>query len=94
MKFDLVRAWKDESYRRGLSEEQRSLLHNPAGEIELKDGELQSIYGGDLGAVGAGAFSTNSSNGGFGFNNFNRFTLSRSCSHNCSFGCDIHQDFD
>jgi mersacidin/lichenicidin family type 2 lantibiotic len=93
MKFDLVRAWKDESYRQGLSEEQRRLLHNPAGEIELRDGELRSIYGGDLG-VGAGAFSATGSNCGFGFNNFNRFTLSHSCSRNCSFGCDIHQDFD
>jgi len=93
MKFDLARAWKDESYRQSLSEEQRRLLHNPAGEIELNDGELQSIYGGDLG-VGAGAFSATDSNSGFGFNNFNRFLLSHNCSRNCSFGCDIHQDFD
>ncbi len=32
MKFDVVRAWKDENYRQSLSEEQRRLLPaNPAG---------------------------------------------------------------
>lgn len=45
MKFDIARAWKDESYRQDLSDEQRSSLPaNPAG--ELTGAELESIYGG------------------------------------------------
>lgn len=93
MKFDIVRAWKDEAYRQSLSDEQVGQLSaNPAGEIELDDVELFSVYGGDNFGVGAGAFSTNGTNGGFGFNNFNNIAISRSCSHNCSFGCDI-RDF-
>lgn len=47
MKFDVVRAWKDETYRQTLSEEQLSTLPaNPAGELELTDAELESVYGG------------------------------------------------
>lgn len=47
MKFDVVRAWKDENYRQGLTEEQLSTLPvNPAGELELTDAELESVYGG------------------------------------------------
>ncbi len=97
MKFDVVRAWKDENYRQSLSEEQRTLLPaNPAGEGELADTDLLTVYGGWAGpaGVGAGAASASADNGGFGFNNFNRLLISRSCSRNCSFGCDIHQDFD
>jgi mersacidin/lichenicidin family type 2 lantibiotic len=97
MKFDVVRAWKDENYRQSLSEEQRRLLPaNPAGEAELADADLQAVYGGWAGPAGVGAAAGAASldNGGFGFNNFNRLLISRSCSHNCSFGCDIHQDFD
>lgn len=92
MKFDVVRAWKDEHYRQSLSEEQRCLLPaNPAGEAELVDADLLTIYGGWAGPTGVGAVAGSSSadNGGFGFNNFNRLQISRSCSHNCSFGCDI-----
>ena len=37
-KLDVVRAWKDESYRRTLSEDQLAELPaNPAGTIELDD---------------------------------------------------------
>ena len=45
MKFDITRAWKNESYRESLSEEQRNALPgNPAG--ELSDSELEMAFGG------------------------------------------------
>ena len=48
MKLDIIRAWKDEAYRRSLSQEQQALLPaNPAGELELSDAELQSVHGAD-----------------------------------------------
>lgn len=38
---DIIRAWKDEEYRLGLSETERSTLPNhPAGLIDLTDAEL------------------------------------------------------
>jgi len=98
MKFDIVRAWKDETYHQSLSEEQRELLPaNPAGEVELSEAELQAAFGaGNFGlgpfgpfGFGLGCFFP----GGFGHGNFNRVAISRSCSHNCSFSCNIHQDF-
>ncbi|HEU5375875.1 MAG TPA: mersacidin/lichenicidin family type 2 lantibiotic [Ktedonobacteraceae bacterium] len=47
MKFDIVRAWKDEAYRQNLSEEQLCMLpDNPAGALELTDAQLESVYGG------------------------------------------------
>jgi len=47
--MDIVRAWTDEEYRLGLSEEQRALLpDNPAGLMELSDADLQSIAGGTV----------------------------------------------
>lgn len=57
MKLNIVRAWKDEVYRQGLSDEQMGMLPaNPAGEQELTNAELQSVYGGDgVGPMGAGA---------------------------------------
>ena len=106
MKFDVVRAWKDDTYRQSLSEEQIGQLPvNPAGEIELTETDLLSIYGGGgAGPVGVGRGPI----GGVGavgavgavaapvpvlvpgwFNNFNRFALSNRCSLDCSFGCDI-----
>ena len=46
MKLDIIRAWKDEAYRRSLSQEQQAQLPaNPAGELELSDAELQSVHG-------------------------------------------------
>ncbi len=62
MKFDVTRAWKDESYRESLSAEERSLLPvNPAGEIELSDAELGAVYGGaaNQGGNGGPAIETN-----------------------------------
>ncbi len=45
--MDIVRAWTDEEYYLGLSEEQRALLpENPAGLMELADDDLQNIVGG------------------------------------------------
>jgi len=50
MKFDIVRAWKDEAYRQTLSDEQLSSLPaSPVGELELTSTELQSVNGGQLG---------------------------------------------
>ena len=46
MKFDIVRAWKDEAYRQQLSSEEQALLPaNPAGELELSDVELEAVHG-------------------------------------------------
>ncbi len=47
MKFDIVRAWKDEAYRQTLTTEQLSTLPaNPAGEVEMSDNDLATISGG------------------------------------------------
>jgi mersacidin/lichenicidin family type 2 lantibiotic len=44
MRFDIVRAWKDESYRQGLDIEQRECL--PASPVgELSDAELAAACG-------------------------------------------------
>jgi len=54
MKFDIVRSWKDESYRQSLSKEQLEMLPaNPAGE-ELKDTDLEAVFGGWGDAVYSG----------------------------------------
>jgi mersacidin/lichenicidin family type 2 lantibiotic len=46
MKFDIIRAWKDEAYRSSLSTEEQSMLpENPAGAFELSDAELETIHG-------------------------------------------------
>ncbi len=40
-KIDIIRAWKDDSYRMSLSEAERAQLPaNPAGPVELSDAEL------------------------------------------------------
>lgn len=45
---DIIRAWKDEDFRLGLSSAQRALLpENPAGAIELSDEELGDAAGAD-----------------------------------------------
>jgi mersacidin/lichenicidin family type 2 lantibiotic len=52
MKFDIVRAWKDESYRNSLSSEEQALLPaNPAGELELSESELEEVTGANSGGV-------------------------------------------
>jgi mersacidin/lichenicidin family type 2 lantibiotic len=46
-KQNIIRAWKDEAYRRSLSDAERALLpENPAGLIELTDAELGAVTGG------------------------------------------------
>jgi mersacidin/lichenicidin family type 2 lantibiotic len=48
-RLDIVRAWKDEEYRRSLTEAQRAALpQNPAGLIELEVGDLGGAAGGNL----------------------------------------------
>jgi mersacidin/lichenicidin family type 2 lantibiotic len=56
MKFDIVRAWKDETYRQNLSDEQREALPaNPAG--ELTEAEMALVYGsGGGGGYGGGGY--------------------------------------
>jgi len=45
--FDVVRAWKDESYRAELSDAQRAALPaTPAGVLELNDADLDGIWAG------------------------------------------------
>ncbi len=80
MKFDIVRAWKDETYRQSLSQEQLSQLPaNPAGEVELADADLESVYGGDDWEVN-----------GWGDNSrFDTQQNSNICSVICSHNCKI-----
>ena len=57
MKFDIVRAWKDESYRQELSEEQlRALPANPAGGLELSDADLEAACASGTGWTGLGSW--------------------------------------
>ncbi len=60
MKFDIVRAWKDENYRQSLSEEElKALPPCPAG--ELSDLELATVAGGggeEVSNYGIGASSS------------------------------------
>ncbi|MEQ9672110.1 mersacidin/lichenicidin family type 2 lantibiotic [Coleofasciculus sp. G2-EDA-02] len=53
---DIIRAWKDEEYRRSLSkEEQAKLPDNPAGsweELELDEQMMEALAGGLLSARG------------------------------------------
>lgn len=47
MTSDIVRAWKDESYRQALSAEQRCALPaNPAGPLEITGADLAAVSGG------------------------------------------------
>ena len=49
MKFDIIRAWKDEAYRASLSTEEQAMLpENPAGALELSDAELEAVHGAQL----------------------------------------------
>jgi mersacidin/lichenicidin family type 2 lantibiotic len=43
----IIRAWKDENYRRSLSDAERAQLPaNPAGKIDLTDAQLEQVVGG------------------------------------------------
>ncbi|GHO45400.1 mersacidin/lichenicidin family type 2 lantibiotic [Ktedonospora formicarum] len=47
MQYDIVRAWKDEEYRQGLSQEQQEMLpESPAGIVDLGDDALDTVSGG------------------------------------------------
>lgn len=42
--IDPIRAWKDEEYRLSLAIHERAMLpENPAGEIEVRDEELEQF---------------------------------------------------
>ena len=44
---NIIRAWKDEEYRRSLSEAERALLpSHPAGLVELTEADMGRIDGG------------------------------------------------
>lgn len=46
MNIDIVRAWKDATYRANLSAEEQALLPaHPAGTVELSDAELEMVHG-------------------------------------------------
>ena len=66
---DVVRAWKDETYRNSLSEAERAALPpNPAGEIELAEADLSSVVAGASkpggGGGGGGGTGTGRGTGG------------------------------
>lgn len=45
--IDVIRAWKNEEYRRSLSQAEQALLPaHPAGLIELSGADLESVGGG------------------------------------------------
>jgi mersacidin/lichenicidin family type 2 lantibiotic len=44
---NVIRAWKDPVYRNSLSQAERSAMPaNPAGAIEISDGDLSKVAGG------------------------------------------------
>jgi mersacidin/lichenicidin family type 2 lantibiotic len=44
---DVIRAWKEANYRKGLSQEELAgLPQNPAGLVDLSDTELEGVAGG------------------------------------------------
>ena len=64
-KFDVIRAWKDEMYRRSLSAEQRAALPaHPIGAMELDDAQLDAVAAATNGDCSCGT----SSGGGTGGN--------------------------
>ncbi|HLZ62647.1 MAG TPA: mersacidin/lichenicidin family type 2 lantibiotic [Ktedonosporobacter sp.] len=62
MTFDAIRAWKNESYRMSLSDEELAQLpESPVGDLELSDADLAAVQGagdgGDGGHGGLNVFS-------------------------------------
>lgn len=44
---DIIRAWKDETFRSSLSDAERANLpENPAGVVDLSDAQLEAVAGG------------------------------------------------
>jgi mersacidin/lichenicidin family type 2 lantibiotic len=61
-KFDVIRAWKDEVYRRSLSAEQRAALPaHPIGAMELDDAQLDAVAAATDGMGGCGNGTGNGS---------------------------------
>ena len=49
--LDIIRAWKDEDYRLGLTDAQRAMLPgSPVGLIELSDADMGLLAGGTGGS--------------------------------------------
>lgn len=47
--LDVIRAWRDELFRKSLSEDELALLPaHPSGEILLSEEEMAAVQGGDL----------------------------------------------
>lgn len=62
MNIDLVRAWKDESYRNSLKGQiDEQLLKNPIGEFELTDEELERAMGA-AGSTGGETYTCTTNN--------------------------------
>lgn len=56
---DIIRAWKDEYFRKNLTSEQQALLpEHPAGEMGLSEEELASVNGGVLTSIASGCERT------------------------------------
>jgi mersacidin/lichenicidin family type 2 lantibiotic len=91
MKFDIVRAWKDQTYRENLSAEQRNQLPaNPAGEMELGEADLASVYGGDGWGSGGNYHHCNGRGENNGFHGgFDTQRNSHICSIICSHDCQV-----
>jgi len=54
-----IRAWKDESFRLTLTDDERSALpESPAGLIDLDDEDLGAVAGGDGGITDGGICAT------------------------------------
>lgn len=63
MKFDIVRAWKDDNYRQALDNGDLSTLPaSPVGAVELTNTELERVFGGG----GGGGVPVTTSGGGYG----------------------------
>jgi mersacidin/lichenicidin family type 2 lantibiotic len=50
---EIIRAWRDEDYRLGLSAEQQALAAHPAGPIEVLEDLLDVVAGGQGAHSGA-----------------------------------------
>ena len=66
---DIIRAWTDEEFYLGLSDEQRAILPaNPAGLIELTDDDLSALAGGTSSSWGCPSIGMDASGSGmFGY---------------------------
>ncbi|HEY1348252.1 MAG TPA: mersacidin/lichenicidin family type 2 lantibiotic [Ktedonobacteraceae bacterium] len=85
MKLDIVRAWKDQTYREHLSQEQLAHLPaNPAGDLELSESDLTTVYGGNCSGGGERYCHNEWGNYGNAAAQRNSNICSIICSHNCN----------